>query len=93
VRNREADVYLLHEFYLSATSAEEPPNTLFPSGKATRRALAVDLVPSLGKYPSTVTWSACFRESFLQPCLSSTGIAPSSKFQLVTLPLASFTST
>jgi hypothetical protein len=50
VQNHEADVYLLHEFYLSATSAEEPPNTLFPSGKATRRALAVDLVPSLGKY-------------------------------------------
>src|SRR5258708_14778454 len=71
---------------------EDPPNTLRPSGSVTRRAFAL-LEPSLAREPSTVTWSPVLRESLLQPCFSRTGIAPSSKFQLVTLPSSPFTST
>src|SRR6266571_7441165 len=71
---------------------DDPANTLRPSGNLTLRAFAV-LEPSFAIEPSTVTWSPAFSESFLQPCFSSTGMAPSSKFQLVTFPLASLTST
>src|SRR5215467_8597209 len=73
-------------------SVFDPAKTLRPSASVTRRAFA-RLEPSFAKYPSTVTVSPALRESRFQPCRISTLGLPSSKFQLVTLPDSSLTST
>src|SRR5882672_11310396 len=69
----------------------DPEKTFLPLGNLILVALAT-LAASLAKNASTVTWSPCLSEFFVQPlCINMFGL-PSSNSQLAILPSASFTS-
>src|ERR1700719_2973556 len=78
--------------WLGPPSPDVPAKTFLPSAKVTVLALAM-FDPSFAMDPVTVTTSPTFKECLVQPCrIRPLGLA-SSKFQFVTLPLSSFTST
>src|ERR1035437_4576609 len=70
-------------YLLGPPSSEEPAKILRPSARVTLRALA-SLLPSLARYPSTVTVSPGLREFRVQPRRMSPLGLPSSSSQLVT---------
>src|SRR5579862_655869 len=78
--------------WVGPPSPDVPAKTFRPSASVTVRALAI-LDPSFAMAPVTVTTSPTFKECLVQPCLIKPFGLASSRFQLVTLPLSSFTST
>jgi len=71
---------------------DEPANTFFPSARVTVPAFAT-CGAFFARQPVTVTVSPIFSEFRVQPRLIKPFGLPSSKSQLLTLPVSSFAST
>src|SRR5882672_5390412 len=73
------------------SDAEDPATIFRPSASVTDLAVA-SFEPSLARTPTTVTSPPTWRKSLVQPSRRSALGLASSRFQVVTFPLSSFTS-